>query len=216
MPLSFERTDTDMRHILPPELWDDPKLGAFLRSLGKHPEDASNLVKTKSQIKKEIDARIAADKDALEKTLRQKNEELQASYGRQHQLKPFFLIGDKCWNGEFADFLMDRLELTPYGQWNVAYLATTMETAELCNIPPHPHDRILHWEDECAKFIKDQYTQLKALHDSKPYPNMEQIHEFRAAQELTKKKIMAVPNIVREGLIRHFEKFRQKSRGEAQ
>lgn len=54
------------------------------------------------------------------------------------QIQPFSLIPDVVWNSPAGVFLMTTLELYPYDQWNIMYLAADERTAMVLDIAPHP------------------------------------------------------------------------------
>lgn len=51
---------------------------------------------------------------------------------------PFCLIPETFWSGKSAELLSARLDLVPYDDWNVAFLAADEASAALLNLPVHP------------------------------------------------------------------------------
>ena len=118
--------------IFPDELWEG-QTGDLLRAIGMKPDDESNFVPTKES----IDARIARDKAAHEARWAELNRDV-AARTNGGSVQPFFLIPEPCWNGELGDFLVVTLKLSPYQDWNVAFLPADERTASMMNLPVHP------------------------------------------------------------------------------
>jgi hypothetical protein len=127
-------TPSPPQKIIPDEAWQG-KAGNLLCMIGMSPDDASNLVPTWDT----VNARIARDKAAHEARWAQVNRDIAARTG-DGAVRPFFLIPDACWNDEKAGhFLLMTLELSPYEDWNVAFLPADRRTAEALNLPLHPN-----------------------------------------------------------------------------
>jgi hypothetical protein len=118
--------------IFPDELWEG-QTGELLRAIGMKPDDESNFVPTKES----IDARIARDKAAHEARWAALNRDV-AARTSGGSVRPFFLIPEPCWNGELGDFLIVTLKLSPYQDWNVAFLPADECTGSMMNLPVHP------------------------------------------------------------------------------
>jgi len=118
--------------IFPDELWEG-QTGELLRAIGMKPDDESNFVPTKES----IDARIAHDKAAHEARGAELNRDV-AARTSGGSVRPFFLIPEPCWNGDLGDFLVVTLKLSPYQDWNVAFLPADECTASMMNLPVHP------------------------------------------------------------------------------
>jgi hypothetical protein len=118
--------------IFPDELWEG-QTGELLRAIGMKPDDESNFVPTKES----IDARIARDKAAHEARGAELNRDV-AVRTSGGSVRPFFLIPEPCWNGDLGDFLIVTLKLSPYQNWNVAFLPADECTASMMNLPVHP------------------------------------------------------------------------------
>ena len=118
--------------IFPDELWEG-QTGELLRAIGMKPDDESNFVPTKES----IDARIARDKAAHEARWAELNRDV-AARTSGGSVRPFFLIPEPCWNGELGDFLVVTLKLSPYQDWNVAFLPADECTGSMMNLPVHP------------------------------------------------------------------------------
>lgn len=119
--------------IFPDELWEG-ETGNLLRAIGMKPDDESNLVPTQES----IDARIARDKAAHDAKWAELNRDV-AARTSGGSVQPFFLIPEPCWNGELGDFLVVTLKLSPYLDWNVAFLPADECTGSMMNLPVHPN-----------------------------------------------------------------------------
>lgn len=122
------------KYLIPPELWDDPKIGEMLKMLGKKPDDPDNLTLSSRDVQRMIDegrARI------LRKT-REINEEIEKKGARNARVRPFWLIQDNCWSGDVGHFLVYVLRLNPYDDWNVVYLPETEAGSAVLDLPIHP------------------------------------------------------------------------------
>ena len=51
---------------------------------------------------------------------------------------PFFLVPEGCWVGETGQYLVEFLRLTPYGEWNTAFLPGNLMTSLILGTPMHP------------------------------------------------------------------------------
>jgi hypothetical protein len=120
------------RRALPAELWQG-EMGDLLRQIGMSPDDESNLVPTGAS----IDARVARDRATLEAKLAEINRDVEKRTGGG-RVRPYYLFGDPCWNGELGTFLMVRLQFFPYDDWNVVFLPEDERTAKLMKLPVHP------------------------------------------------------------------------------
>ena len=118
--------------IFPDELWEG-QTGDLLRAIGMKPDDESNFVPTKES----IDARIARDKAAHEARWAELNRDV-AARTSGGSVRPFFLIPEPAGTASSGDFLVVTLKLSPYQDWNVAFLPADECTASMMNLPVHP------------------------------------------------------------------------------
>jgi hypothetical protein len=153
--------------IFPDELWEG-QTGDLLRAIGMKPDDESNFVPTKES----IDARIARDKAAHEARWAELNRDV-AARTSGGSVRPFFLIPEPCWNGELGDFLVVTLKLSPYLDWNVAFLPADECTASMMNLPVHP-DRD---DPEVVKFAMGFVTAARD-HYKVCYEEVDRTQEF--------------------------------------
>jgi len=120
------------QQIFPDQLWEG-QTGEILRAIGMQPDDESNFVPTQES----TDARVARDKAAHEARWAELNRDV-AARTCGGSMRPFFLIPEPCWNGELCDFLIVTLKLSPYQDWNVAFMPADQCTGSMMNLPVHP------------------------------------------------------------------------------
>lgn len=169
------------RKVIPDEVWDGPK-GKFLRELGLSPDDESNLVPNEASIA----ARIEEGRARLEErnTLAQRNIETRLAGAK---VRPFFLIPDPCWNGATGLFLMTSLDLYPYDDWNVMYLAGDERTALVLDIAMHPNGNVSAFLEASAKFMVRAQEQMSKAHEAASIT-----HDFAAYQTIREDMQMRV------------------------
>lgn len=148
------------RKIIPDDVWQGPQ-GKVLRELGFGPDDESNLVPNEASIA----ARLEAGRRRHEERniLAQRGVEVRLSAAK---LRPFFLIPDPCWNGATGVFLMTSLDLYPYDDWNVMYLAADERTALVLDIAMHPNGNVTAFLEASAKFMARAQEQISKAHEA--------------------------------------------------
>lgn len=120
------------RKVFPDDIWEG-KHGDLLRTLGMSPDDESNLVPNASSINAAIDRSKAAHELAYADVVARVRSTMPSA-----EIKPFSLVPDVVWNSSAGVFLMTTLELYPYDQWNIMYLAADERTAMVLDLAPHP------------------------------------------------------------------------------
>ena len=100
-------TQVSQQRAIPAELWQG-EIGDLLGQLGMNPDDEANLVPTKSWSMRASSATVRR----LEAKLAEINRDIerQTAGGR---VRPYYLFGEPCWNGELGAFLMMRLPVLP-------------------------------------------------------------------------------------------------------
>jgi len=93
------------------------------------------------------------------------------------KVRPFFLIPDPCWNGVTGVFLMTSLDLYPYDDWNVMYLAADERTALVVDIAMHPNGNVPAFVEAAAKFMVRAQEQMSKAHEAASIT-----HDFAAYQ----------------------------------
>jgi hypothetical protein len=146
------------RRVLPADVWEG-KTGAFLRELGFDPNDESNFVANAAS----INARLDEQRAAFETKLAKVRTEI-GSLVKGAKVTPFSLIPDPCWNGRMGQFLLMRLELYPYEDWNIAYLPADERTAFVMNAPPHPGGNIPAFVEAATAFMAKAEAALDAAY----------------------------------------------------
>lgn len=143
------------REVFPDAVWDGPN-GAMPRELGFSLTDESNLVPNASSInakletgKRRIDERLAAAQANAQRAM------------PGAMLRPFFLIPDPIWNGENGTFLMASLDLYPYDDWNIVFLAGDERTAIVMDIALHPSGNLPAFVAAAEKFMINARAAMK-------------------------------------------------------
>lgn len=170
-PMQPSRDPYGRRKVIPDEVWEGPK-GKFLRELGLSPDDESNLVPNEASIA----ARIAEGRARHEErnALAQRGIEARLAGAK---VRPYFLIPDPCWNGATGLFLMTSLDLYPYDDWNVMYLAADERTALVADIAMHPNGNVPAFVEAAAKFMVRAQEQMSKAHEAASIT-----HDFAAYQ----------------------------------
>ena len=108
-----------------------------------------------------VDARVERDRARLEAKLAEINRDVerQTTGGR---VRPYYLFGEPCWNGELGRFLMMRLQLFPYDDWNVVFLPEDERTAQLMDLPVHPGGPIPGSVEIVGQLVAEAETKLQA------------------------------------------------------
>ncbi|MBA1141422.1 hypothetical protein [Mesorhizobium neociceri] len=115
------------------ELWDDPKIGSFLREAGFAPDDQRNIMRTAN----DYIALFAAARYRLQLRTEAFNAEMAARHDYCRAM-PFLVIHQSIWDGEHGAFLYAQMDLIGFDDWNVVMLAADARTAQSCGLPAHP------------------------------------------------------------------------------
>jgi hypothetical protein len=143
--------------VFPDELWEG-EIGEILRATGFSPDDPSNFAPTPDS----IDARVARDKLAHEAKLADVNRDV-AARTDGGEVQAFFLIPEPCWNGEMGDFLLRRLQMSPYEDWNVAFLPADARTASMLGLPRHPLGEALLFAEDAEGIIRSALAKMDGV-----------------------------------------------------
>lgn len=171
------------KYVIPPEVWDDPKIGGMLKMLGKKPDDPDNLTITPA----DVENMVVEGKARIAERTREINEELEARGARAVRVRPFWLIQDNCWRGDLGHFLIYMLRLNPYDDWNVVYLPEDEAGSALLDLPAHPGGAIPALSEYGEKHIlqlKDRLMEALA--------QTERTFEFGAYDDAHKETVGAV------------------------
>src|SRR5215475_7571352 len=149
--------DSDgVTRVFSKELWNDPKIGSFLREVGIEPDDPRNIRRTAE----DYIALFAAAKKRLQERTETFNREMTERHG-YCRAAPFLIIDDTIWDGEHGAFLYAQMDLVSFDDWNVLMLATDARTKELCGLAGHPGSLPAITQDITKRFIA-----WKARHES--------------------------------------------------
>lgn len=99
-------------------LWEG-EIGEALRSVGIAPDDPKNH----PALQEPISAQLAAEKAKIARLLAATNPLVEVPRVACH------LLPVAVWDGRFGNFLLKRLDLSPYRAWNTIYLQTNYEAA---------------------------------------------------------------------------------------
>jgi len=80
------------------------------------------------------------------------------------EVRPFCLIPEAFWSGKSAELLSARLDLVPYDDWNVAFLAADEASAALLDLPAHPGAAAAATTGEVEKLLADADLQLTTVY----------------------------------------------------
>src|SRR5215471_620563 len=149
--------DSDgVTRVFSKELWNDPKIGPFLREVGIEPDDPRNIRRTAE----DYIALFAAAKKRLQERTETFNREMTERHG-YCRAAPFLIIDDTIWDGEHGAFLCAQMDLVSFDDWNVLMLATDVRTTESCGLAGHPGSVPAMTQDITKRIIT-----WKARHES--------------------------------------------------
>ena len=153
--------DSDgVTRVFSKRLWDDPKVGNFLREMGMNPDDKRNLVKTAD----EYMAWFAKAREALAENTAGFNRENSARYGHCNA-RPMLIIAPEIWDGEHGAFLYGQLDLCGFDNWNVLMCAADQQTIDQVGLIGHPGSVPALTQKMVEKIVslKDRY---RVAHDA--------------------------------------------------
>lgn len=131
--------DSDgVTRVFPKELWDDPKIGGFLRSAGMNPDDSKNIARDGAY----FIAKFKAAREALNERTAAYNARMRREFGHCNAT-PFLIIDQSIWDGVHGAFLYGNLDLVGYDDWNVLMMAADSKTVEVCGLAPHPGGKVV-------------------------------------------------------------------------
>jgi hypothetical protein len=149
-------TPHQQQQAIPAEIWDG-EMGDVLRQAGFNPNDESNLVPNAAS----VDARNAQGKAECDRKLAEINRDVARRTGGG-QMAAYFLFHEPVWNSPSGDFLMYRLRMHPFDDWNVIFLPTDERTAKLLNLPVHPGGPIPGSAEIVEQWMKESDAKLRA------------------------------------------------------
>lgn len=157
-PRGVETGRDGRTRVIPAAMWDGES-GDMLRQLGMSPDDESNLVPNQQS----LEQRLVEGRAKLEAKLARLNDDI-SRRTNGGSVRPFFLLPDPCWNGEMGHLLMMRLDLCPYDDWNIAFLAADERTALKLDAPIHPNGNLPAFVKASAEFLEREDANLRAAH----------------------------------------------------
>jgi hypothetical protein len=78
----------------------------------------------------------------------------------QVEVRPFCLVAETFWTGQWAELLSSRLDLFPHDDWNIAFLAADQASAALLDLPVVPGAVPSATNDEVGKLLAAAELQL--------------------------------------------------------
>src|SRR5262249_53570018 len=163
------------KHIVSPELWNDPEWAAFFKRIGAKPDDPDNLRVTPDDVARMIDE----GRKAVDARIRQLQAKASTKGHDDIRFRPFWLIQDNCWNGETGDFLLYTLRLNPYDEWNTVILPADARSSSILDMPIHPGGDIPAFAKAEKEVILALRDRLRAAHDE-----VQRTHEFGRFQHI--------------------------------
>jgi hypothetical protein len=196
-------TESAARQIIPEELWKGA-LGKLLRETGLRPDDAQNLAPTPEAVA----ARIARDRIVFQSRLRKLNDEIHARTGAFVQ--PFYLFPEPCWSGDTGHFLTVRMQMSPYEDWNIAFLPPDERFCGMLGLPRHPMGDALLFEGDVDEFLRVKIEQMDAIREE-----CDRTHDFarfKQQQDDLKDVMRAFAGWLREQYARMWEQQAARAR----
>jgi hypothetical protein len=107
-----------------------------------------------------VNALVAADRARQDAQLARLNGEAdeRVAGGR---MRMFLLLPETCWQGDMGAFFMKRLGFSPYGDWNVVFMAADERTAQAMNVPVHPGGPIPGTVELIEQFVREFHERLE-------------------------------------------------------
>jgi hypothetical protein len=198
------RTPDPNKHIVPPEMWDDPKNAEFFARIGAKPDDPDNLRVTHDDVRRMIDE----GRKAVDERIRQMKAKARAEGHEDIRLSMFWLIQENCWNGEVGDFLIYQLRLNPYDEWNTVILPVDERSAAILDRPIHPGGVIPHFAEAGANIILKLRDKLRAACEE-----AQRTHEFGRvadAQDDTVAAVKRLAQVFAEELVKAYQDMLRK------
>ncbi|WFU85095.1 hypothetical protein QA645_20850 [Bradyrhizobium sp. CIAT3101] len=197
-------TPNSSKHIVPPELWDDPENAAFFARIGAKPDDPGNLRVSHADVARMIEE----GRKAVDARIRQVRTKAMAEGHDNLNVRALSLLHDDCWNGEAGDFLIYHLGLNPYDEWNTMLVAGDVRTASILDMPFCTEEILQHLARTGLPLILGLRDKLRAAHDE-----VQRTHEFGRFQDIyddTVVKVKRVAQLFGTGLVETYQAWRQR------
>jgi hypothetical protein len=208
--LGFGRRSTPNAdsYIVPPQSWADPENAAFFARIGVKPNDPSNLRLTHDDVARMIEE----GRKTVDERIRQIKVKASAEGHDDIHLGMFWLIQENCWNGEVGDFLIYRLRLNPYDEWN-AVITGDERTASILDIPIYPGGVMPHLAQTGETILLQLRDRFRAAQEE-----VQRTHEFGRFVDIyddTVTKVKRLAQMFGEGLVK-ISRDRLRKRAENQ
>ncbi|MGV7218376.1 hypothetical protein SO180_34480 [Bradyrhizobium sp. UFLA05-112] len=192
------------KHVVPPELWDDPEYAAFFARIGAKPDHPSNLRVTHDDVARMIEQ----GRKAVDARIHQLRAKASADGYDNLHLRALWLLHDNCWNGDAGEFLIYHLGLNPYDEWNTMLVAEDARTASILDIPICTGEIVQHLAKTGQPVILALRDKLRAAHDE-----VQRTHEFGRFQDIcddTVAKVKRVAQMFGTGLVETYQAWLRK------
>jgi hypothetical protein len=144
----------EAKYVVPPQAWAAPEAAGLFERIGATPNDPDNIRVTPEAVER----MIAKGRAEAAATIEKLQQQMRAKGHDSATFKSFWLLQDNCWNGELGDFLVYKLKLDPYEDWNTIFLPGDARTAQRVGWPMHPGANVPF----LAKFGADILVKLRA------------------------------------------------------
>jgi hypothetical protein len=133
------------------------KHGDMLRALGLSSNDEANIIPDAAEFDRRIQQSLARQ-DA-----RRTEIEAELLRTRGHNaIRPFFILAEPVYNSELGQWLIQRMNLLPYDDWNVVYLPMDRETqTAMGGLPLHPRQSIGPIDELMRERIGGYFSQFQ-------------------------------------------------------
>lgn len=188
------RTPNADKYIVPPMMWADPENAAFFARIGVKPNDPNNLRVTHDDVVRMIDE----GRKAVDERIRRIKAKASAEGHDDIHLAMFWLIQENCWNGEVGEFLIYRLRLNPYDEWNTV-ITGDEKAASILDIPIYPGGVIPHLAQTGETVLLQLRDKLYAAHDE--VLRTQEFDRFTMIYEDTVAKVKLLAKMFGDGLV---------------
>ena len=198
------RTPEPGKHLVSPELWDDPENAAFFARIGAKPDDPGNLRVTHDDVVRMIEE----GRKAVDARIQQARANALAKGHHNLHLRALWLLHDNCWNGEAGEFLIYHLGLNPYDEWNTMLVAEDVRTAGILDIPICTAEIVQHLAKIGLPVILALRDKLRAAHEE-----VQRTHEFGRFADIYEDTVANVKKVAQRigaGLTENYQAWLRK------
>ncbi len=163
--------------------------GDMLNKVGFNVDGPENLMPTQDDYQQKLNDLQAKEKAFIDK--------INAQLGQNMQVSPWAMIPFSCWmEGPHASFLYERVDLFPFGPWNLLLLPDTDMSAVILGMDKNPKSVSQQQIEICNKFIgqaKESVRVAKAEAErGMARMDMDALDGFSAARTKARNAIMTL------------------------